>query len=257
MIIHSLITAFSLMAAMPEQALVDAGNDAYAKGDYILAISHYERVIADGSFGAGLYLNLGNAYFQAGFPGIAMAQYQRALHVQPGLEEAAHNLAFVRAKVPGARAQPFLPTWRQLAARCRLGMDHMLLSWTAVLVWLIFWVSLARSIQRTSRTWIGLTLLSAMLTAVFGLAYIDFRWPATVAVVAADPIPVRYTTDESETVQFELREGDSVLIDSWRGPWVRVKTASGDRGWALTEHFAIVGSPYGVYRSGIESGDME
>ena len=55
---------------------------------------------------------------------------------------------------------------------------------------------------------------------------------------------VRYGTKPSDTVRFELFEGDRVHIDGRSEDWVRVVTAAGQRGWSRAEYFIVVWPPY-------------
>ena len=67
---------------------------------------------------------------------------------------------------------------------------------------------------------------------------------SALAVASVDAAPVHYGTDESDTVRFELYDGDRVAVDQRRGGWARVTTSDGQRGWTRATNLIFVGPPY-------------
>lgn len=85
--------------------IVSSADSAYTAGAYDKAISLYNAAAEKGT-SASLFYNLGNAYYRKGRLGMAILNYERALRLDPTMEEARVNLAFVNSRItdrPGER----------------------------------------------------------------------------------------------------------------------------------------------------------
>ena len=82
------------------------------------------------------------------------------------------------------------------------------------------------------------------LVVAFGLSAWSKAHPETLAVVVDTKVPVHYSTNENDTVRFELYAGDRVTVDARSNGWIRVTTADGERGWAQEKGCMLVGPPY-------------
>lgn len=91
------------MAAMAFAArgasAVASADSAYNKEDYPLAVSLYNKALADGQVSARLYYNLGNAYYRDGKLGRAVLAYERSLRIDPSDADTRANLDFVRSRL--------------------------------------------------------------------------------------------------------------------------------------------------------------
>src|SRR6202521_1847824 len=84
-----------------------AANEAYQNGKYEEAKVDYLQLVHAGQYSADLFYNLGNVWFKLGDQGRAILNYQRALLLNPGLDEAESNLRSV-LKIVGNDNQPTL-----------------------------------------------------------------------------------------------------------------------------------------------------
>src|ERR1700674_3033017 len=82
-----------------------AANQAYQNGKYEEAKVDYLQLVHAGQFSADLFYNLGNVWFKLGDQGRAILNYERALLLNPRLEEAGVNLRTV-LKIVGNDQQP-------------------------------------------------------------------------------------------------------------------------------------------------------
>ncbi|MDO4320399.1 MAG: tetratricopeptide repeat protein [Bacteroidales bacterium] len=80
-------------------AIVERADSAYNKEDYPSAIALYNQAIDEGYVSAGIYYNLGNAYYRDGRPGRAVIAYERSLRIDPGNADTRANLDFVRSRL--------------------------------------------------------------------------------------------------------------------------------------------------------------
>ena len=85
-------------ATSPE-SLIEAGNQAYSSADYATAISQYENVLGSGYESAGLYFNLGNAYFKENNIPAAILNYEKAGKLDPTDENIRFNLDLANSRI--------------------------------------------------------------------------------------------------------------------------------------------------------------
>ena len=101
------IEFFIATAPLSFAATWEAANEAYQHGKYEEAKVDYLQLVHTGHYSADLFYNLGNVWFKLGDPGRAILNYQRALLLNPELDEAKSNLRTV-LKIVGNDDQPTL-----------------------------------------------------------------------------------------------------------------------------------------------------
>ena len=90
-----------LLKAQPA-ALQDSltkGNQLYTSGKYTAAVNTYEAISAKGFESFELYYNLGNALYKSNNITYAILNYERALKLSPGNEDALFNLNMAKRQV--------------------------------------------------------------------------------------------------------------------------------------------------------------
>ncbi len=222
----------------------EQGVEAYYSDNYAGAVREFELLVDQGVVDPVVFYNLGNAYYRLGEVGPAIANYERALQVDPRMTDARENLA-----------QCVSQTERRLNRPAPPQLEQSLLFWhtyftpgsafaLAALAWTAVWVLLA--VRRVKP--MPYLRRAAALCAVVALLFAAASWvkahPQQLAVASAEVVPVRYGTNPEDTVHFELYEGDRVLVDRREGAWARVRTADGQRGWTEAQYMTFVGPPY-------------
>lgn len=81
------------------QSLLEKANAEYDKDNYAGALSLYFRIAQEEGTSSDLYYNIGNTYYRMGDLGRAILNYERALILNPGNEDANANLEFVNNKI--------------------------------------------------------------------------------------------------------------------------------------------------------------
>lgn len=217
---------------------------AYNESNYSVSIRELEQLVDQGVVTPEVFYNLGNAHYRNGDLGRAIASYERALQLNPGMDDARENLTLSIGQTQGQMmAKPLPPEWERallfwhesLRPRTSLGL--------ALASWVFFWLVLGlREVKR-----MPYMRRAAVLSAVLVLAFAASWWvkthPQPVAVAVSDRVPVHYGTSESEKVRFELFEGDRVRVEEAKGQWLRISTWDGERGWAQSQDFVYVGPP--------------
>lgn len=233
-----------MLSANPFNQTFDRATQAYQAGDYAEAIRGYEQLVGEDVVDADVFYNLGNAYFRSGRLGPAIANYERALHLEPRHERARHNLEQCVQQTERRLRAPQGPRWEQSLLFWHGALSIRVVKRLAVVSWLAMWTCLGvrqwRRIRYTGR----IAVLAGVLSVLFGASVWVKAHPQPLAVASEERVPVRYGTDDSQQVYFELYEGDRVAVDGQSDGWVRVATSDGKRGWAREGSFTLVGPPY-------------
>lgn len=235
------------------------GADAYDKvfeqglahldgGQYPAAAQSFEQLVDEGVVAPELFYNLGLAYHQAGQRGLALANYERALRLNPDLVVAQDNHYVLLSELERNQAAPMAPAWQQALLFWDNGLGYSTVRWLAILAWAGFWLLLGVRFWRPVRyagVVGGMVLAIALLC---GLSAWAKTHPMPLAVVLQDNTPAYYGIQDLGAVRFELFEGDRVKVDENREGWMRIETAGGVRGWVQQNNLVELGPPYKIWR---------
>ncbi|MCI4670667.1 MAG: tetratricopeptide repeat protein [Bacteroidia bacterium] len=95
-------------------AAYNRANTAYMAQQFSQAAEVYDSLIREGYVYEDLFYNAGNAHYKLGHIGSAILNYERVLKINPGNENAAHNLKLAKEKtIDKLEQQPelFLNKW--------------------------------------------------------------------------------------------------------------------------------------------------
>ena len=234
----------SLAAANAYEDTFAGANAAYNAGNYPAAIQMYEQLVSEGVAHPAVFFNLGNAYYRGGRQGSAIANYERALQLDPGMDNARQNLAKAVQDTQRHLARPLPPEWFQSLFFWHYALSSRATNTLALFFWFVLWATLAvrqwHSVRYTRRV----AVVAAVLAFAFGISAWDKAHPMPLAVANQEVVPVHYGTNENETVRFELYAGDRVTVDKRVDGWARVTTVDGERGWAQEKDLVFVGPPF-------------
>lgn len=239
------LTTLALLLALLGTARLAAaagygeGNEAYQRGEYDRAIEIYEQLVAEGVTHEHLFYNLGNAYFRSARLGPAIYNYERALRIDPGFEDAAYNLAVAREAVAervvdrlkGAEEQP---AWVRLAtffSVSELTFAFLVLDvlFFAALIALRF---LATGFVRTAVFVLSIFLgVATVGCGVLLERHLHVLGEVHQGIVLADQITMREGPDAALAERGQLHPGVKVTVLESRRGWVLVRLANGVEGW--------------------------
>jgi tetratricopeptide (TPR) repeat protein len=233
-----------ILGAISPEAVFEQANTAYGDGAYDKAASLYEQLISNGVHDPVVFYNLGNAYFNAGRLGPAVANFERALRLAPDFERARVNLDHALAQAERRLARPLPSWWEQTVLFWHSRLAPRSVYTLAIVSWCLLWVVL--SVRRWKPFPYSRVLVTALAvtTLLLGLSAWAKAHPPALAVASVQRVPVRYARGEGETMRFELFEGDRVLVEERRGDWLRIATADGRQGWTRADALTKVGPPY-------------
>lgn len=230
--------------AAQEDAFV-RGNQFYQEGRFDEAVHAYRSVLGAGLESADVRYNLGNAFFKADSLGRAILNWERALALDPGHDDARSNLELARTLTQDA-VEPLPVFWLVRAWRWWIRwLPRPVLLALAGMAWVALWAGVAmRYLARrpgVRRIAGGLAVTGAGLVAIllppvsareFGVGAVER------GVILAGSVPVRSApTADDNLVLFEIHEGTRVRIDQRTDAWAEVVLDDGKVGWVETGVF--------------------
>ncbi|MGQ0644684.1 MAG: tetratricopeptide repeat protein [Elusimicrobiota bacterium] len=220
-----LLAAAALRAETPQE-LFDLGNRAYEQGQFAAARDRYEDVLRRGWGGAGLYYNLGNAYYRLGRLGRARLWYERASAADPSHEDARHNLALIRAQWP-EEAPPGFLEGKEAAA-----------GWIFLAANFFFFLLMAAGLySRAEWVWWGRWTAAFLFLAAAGLLLFSRsqgRRPAGIVLEAR--AEARAGPGPEFRVGFVVPEGRKVILFGRSEGWREIGVPDqGLKGWVPQE----------------------
>lgn len=246
LILLLLATAINAVAQSPQQ-LMQRGNDAYAKGDFVTAAQAYNAVLDAGYESADLYYNLGNAYYRQDEYGLSILNYERALRLKPNFRDAKQNLDLADSKTEdqiAALPEIFLAQWA-----------HSVVAWFSPTGWrictliILVILGIAAVLFLLSRdyVWRKGAFIGGIVTLVFLLLSIACTISSSVrynrhnqAIVTAPMAVVKSSPEENSVDKLVLHEGTKVNIEETLGEWHKIQIADGNNGWLQTDEVTII-----------------
>jgi tetratricopeptide (TPR) repeat protein len=233
-----LVSAAFGLRASPAGDLVNAGNKAYAEGNYRQAVELYQGVISMGYESPWLYYNLANAYFKADEIPSAILYYEKARKLNPGDEDIAYNLSLANSKIID-KIEPvpefFLKTWwrsiREKATAdgwARLMIITFCVTLAAAAAFFFFSTILLRKL-----TFFGGIISLALTLLFFVLAFQSHKSFTRHAegIVFTPTVTVKSSPNEASVDLFVVHEGTKVWITDQLEGWSEVRIANGSVGW--------------------------
>ena len=235
------------LSAQTPQELMQKGNDAYGKSDFVAAANAYEAVLAKGCTSADLYYNLGNAYYRQEEYGLAILNYERALRLKPNFRDARQNLQLANSKTEdeiSVLPEIFIVRWARAltSAFSPTGWRVILLLLLAVMAALVAVLILSRDYL-----WRKRSLIAILVVALFTIIALACAIASGIradrhnqAIVTAPMIVVKSSPENNSVDKLILHEGTKVAIDETLGDWHKIHIADGNTGWISTNEVTII-----------------
>lgn len=219
--------------------LFKAGNDAYAKGDYVKSIENYGGILETGNVSFELYYNLGNAYFKNNELGKAILNYERAKKIKPEDEDLKYNLKYANQRTEDKIDQApelFLSQWKKGVVDI---MSERSWSIATIILFMLFLILLFLFIISGKRVFKQLGFFGAFLFLLLAIFSFYFSRESYVsltqnpqAIILTPSVPVLSAPSEKASKLFQLHEGTKVeLIQQQENEWLEIKIANGNTGW--------------------------
>ena len=238
----------------------EAGIEAYNNKEYADAVEAFESVVANGHASADVYYNLANAYFKLGQQGDtssrlfaegelgrAVLNYERALKLDPTMDDARYNLDIAKDLTNDTEAVPesfIVRLWHSLAGAmttngwATLSLSSLFVTVVLVLLYLLhgaivvrkvaFFLAIATVIIFILATALSLTQLKAATTS------------SRAVILTNDTTPVHASPDSASKIIREPSQGVTVEIERSQDEWSEVRFADGEKGWVRSTNVEII-----------------
>jgi len=223
------------------------GNDLYGQASYEEALRLYQQVLEQGRESADLYYNMGNAAFRSHQIGRSILYYEKALKLDPGHEDAMHNLEFVsRYRVDAFEEVPelFIRNWLRALVHLfpekiwsMLALLFFLLLLLGVLVWLF---SSRMVLKKTGFTTAFISLFLFIISLSSGLTRHREIIRPREAIILVPSVVVRSSPSESGTELFILHEGTKIELSEEVSGWRNIRIPDGREGWVNSGDFESI-----------------
>ncbi|MEA3446041.1 MAG: tetratricopeptide repeat protein, partial [Bacteroidota bacterium] len=237
----------TLAFADSNQALIEMANKQYSDGDYPAAIANFEKVLETGYESAGLFYNLGNAYYKSGELSAAILFYEKAKLLAPNNEDINFNLELANSHVTDKLEiipEFFLVEWINsfslMFSTNQWAIAGMIALGLCLIFFLIFLYNRVALIRRFSFYLSMLLLVATISSFIFSSKEAKKLSIRDTAIIFSPSVTVKSSPDESGTDLFLLHEGSKVrLIDSI-GTWVEISLSDGNEGWIEKEAIRVI-----------------
>lgn len=236
-----------------------AGIEAYNAKDYAEAVEAFETVVASGYASADVYYNLANAYFKLGQQsessrpfaggelGRAVLNYERALRLDPTMDDARYNLDIAKDLTNDTEAVPesfIVRVWHYVAGIMTTNgwvtLSLVMLGVTAVMV-LLYLLHDSVTLRKISFFVSLATTVVFILSTIFSIVQLKASDEDNRAVIIThDTTPVHASPDSGSKIIREPSQGVTVEVEREQGEWSEVCFADGEKGWVRTTNVEII-----------------
>ncbi|HBN75445.1 MAG TPA: hypothetical protein DD473_06430 [Planctomycetaceae bacterium] len=248
------------LSTTQQQALLTEANEAYATGIeksqtdaadakelFSIAGRKYQLLIDSNIQNADLFINLGNTCLQTGQLGSAIANYEKALQLEPHNRQAIKNLNYANTKIENASSVTKEELWSLRGWNNSLvGLaGERTITWTLAISSVLFWgLLILRLYLRTAPVW-QFALLPLSLLIVYGASVAMTQTnpqQAWNAVIISDHVSLHAGDGDQfdEVFTVESAQGQRVETLAQRGDWCMIKTTDGHTGWIHARDVEII-----------------
>jgi tetratricopeptide (TPR) repeat protein len=203
------------------------GVDAYARGDYVMAVERFGSALTVRPRDANLLYNIGNAYYELDERGFAVAYWIRALRIRPRDDDAKFNLRLAVGEDPvvGSTLNP-LP----------LSRDEMAVLFT------VFWFGGCAALVARRRWRKGyLTFVGgASITLALFCAILIMYPRSDYAIISSPEAALRRGPVRQSEILASAAPGTAFRVQERRGDWLRVSRGGDREGWIPAEEVELL-----------------
>jgi len=245
------IILFVSIASRAQNAYVDsllkAGNRAFQSKNFEKAVDNYEKILDEGYESSELYYNLGNAYYKLGALGKAILNYERALKLDPGNEDARYNLQIANAHISD-KINPvpkfFLTEWKEdLLEFFEPQTLAVIVSVLFALVLFFFYLFKFGKTVAARKNGFAFGFASIVLLILFAFLFygkINQLETEKYGVILAKEVSVRVSPDENAKTAFIIHEGLKIRLEDKVGEWINITLPDGKKGWAKSSVLEMI-----------------
>ena len=225
-------------AVIAASASFASANKLYTQKKYREAAEMYEMVIKNEGVAPELYYNMGNAYFKSNELAKAILNYERALRIAPGYNDARYNLEFANQKVIDnieMNDSFFLKKWVNALMKTMTSNGWFYISVVLFVVSLVSFLMFVFGNSRLVRKSFFYTGVICLLISISSIIFSSIRKNQMEnrreAIIMSGVVVIKGAPDESGTDLYQLHEGTKITIVEELGDWYEVRLGNGNVGW--------------------------
>lgn len=234
-----------------ESAMSSTRDDsADSKQAFADAAEKYQLLVDSGIANSRLYVNLANAYLQSGQRGKAIANYMRALRIDPTNRTAQVNLQYAAQSITSSDSEDSPEVGAGLADLATAANEWLTQRFSTRLVvtvtvacWFALWLAVGLRLVGVGFPWKTVAAAAAAM-AIASASFYVANWEDTdnaIAVVTSPSVALREGDgDNFPTAGATLTEGESIEVLKQRGDWFKVRSESGQTGWVVLRNVEII-----------------
>jgi tetratricopeptide (TPR) repeat protein len=209
-------------------------NNYYDDQEYEQAINLYESLISEGYQSFDLYYNVGNSYYKLDMFAEAVLFYEKSLLLEPGNEDAQHNLEKVNQKI---KDKSELST-KYDSAYLRKELSNYIhpyafqvLSILILVFFIVFLVFRKLNKKNTRPVWLIIALIISASIFLFSKWQENQLLQYSEGIIFSPRVNVKSSPNIEGTGIFILHEGTKIRILNEENSWSRVYLDSEKIGW--------------------------
>ena len=236
--IFLLLLLITSLGFAQNESLFSEANQAYADENYEVAISKYQKVLADGFSSKAIYYNLGNAHYKLNNVGPSVYYYEKALMLDPSDTDIQNNLVFAKQMtidaiddVPKTGVSKFVNNiigklsvngWAWMAVFGAIAF---------VILMLLYYFSSASLKKRLYFIGGFLGLIICIFSVVFAFQQQGVQENREFGIIFPEEVTVRSEPNARAEQLFLLHEGTKARILDDFDQWRKIELADGKQGW--------------------------
>lgn len=231
----------------PADSLFQSGVAAYKAESFEESAENFRQVLQSGYHSPALYYNIGNSYYRLEEYPLAILYYEKALKLDPSMENARFNLELAnRHTVDKVERLPdfFLKRfWNNLVRS--LSSDQW--AWLSFQFLLLGLMGLAvrrvtaKSLLRAAGKWTGITAIGLVfLFTLFSIRQKGHQDGENFAIVTDPVVNVMSSPAETGSRLFVVHEGLKVEITGTSEDWKEITLPNGEKGWIRSGQYQLI-----------------
>ena len=224
----------------------EEADKSYSQEKYGQAVQQYELLLKQGE-NAGIYYNLGNAYYRMHDIAHAVLNYERAALRDPGNSDIRFNLALARSKTQDKIVdtdQFFVLYWCHslVNAHSTDGWGRMALgAFFLLLVACLLARFLEKPLLRRLATYLAVLLLVLVIVFNVCAAVQRSQFLDKTGAIIMKTAPIKSTPANSGNMLFTLHPGTKVKItDDTMEKWKEITLPDGKKGWISSSSMELI-----------------
>ena len=227
--------------------LLDTAVANYKDGNYNRSIQIYNALIDSNYLSEEIHYNLANAYYKNNDLAYAILHFEKAIKINPSMEDAKHNLEIANGKTIDKIDQiPELFLYRWWKSLVNL-FSLKLWTYGSILLFILFVIGISLYFLTRDSNWKKITFYIGTINLFLALFFwfMAFRHQAILkqidfAIIIEPTVNINSSPSEGSSKLFVLHEGTKVKVKNSTEGWTEVSLPNGNSGWIENSLIAFI-----------------